>query len=1687
MKHQRLFGSTGWRQSSAGSIMLLGMLLLLSMLVGLPAQANVLQTFISDDFNNYSPGALAVGGTNYWSTVGVSPNPTIVNTGSAQYLSLTNSTTSSSYFGKAYGKQQSKLSAEFDLNIPMATANSSVIMYDGTSINGGNVVFRLTASAGNILIYNGGGSSSVKVVNGYSTSAWYHFKINFDTPQKTFAVTVTNTSNGGETVFETPTGTSYGFYSSAAVSVGTIAFLPGNASGIANALNVDNVQVYVPNLQSVTVSGPSVVATAIGKTSTAAYTTVVRDVYGHTDASSGVVWELYDGNNQNPLASNSITINSSGVLTVSGATLPQAVTVRAVLSSNPSVTGTRQVLIDNAALASLDIGGQVLTPAFDPDIMIYSTTSTQDSVTVIPIADMPGGVSITVNGKPALSGEEQSIALQSGINTITVQVASTAYPAVSRTYTVKVTQISLVANVIGLTATPGVGKATFTWTEPNDPLFATVNLYLNGAGVPAVTVNKGTTTVTLEGLDNGTAYTVLVKTAANDGTEGTGISAMVTPGIYAVKGIALSATELVLQPGQTALLTAAITPVHAANPTVIWSSTRNSVAQVNAGGSVTAVASGEAYIIASTPDGSVMAAAHIVVESRSAQDVRNAFVTTGDNSLTLTWEDPLDPSIFAIRIYAVDPVHVTSTLLHTVERGIETYAAGEITNGNTYFYTIKGVKADGSETEGVRLFGTPPVSLGLENVILKGYTTSGQVKTLVPEQTFNGIDLSYSVTVTNDVYAVAAIPYAVDPANASLIVNGSAVANGQVSPSFNYSAGAYDNLGITVSNKVTPTFNKTYNFRIYRQSATDHLLSSLALSEGTINFLPKTLTYSNIVEDYDTRTIVLTPTAVNPNDSITINGNVVTDGQPYALHLPEGSSTVTVSVYNSTSASQYSLSFNRYSRDQLKSIEIDQGTASRDFRPDQFIYYIDVPSSQSSISLTPNVFDPASFVTVNGKLVTNGTTSDPIPLSEGDNAVLVSVNNTVTYTVYVYRLPSSPDDYLYTRDEGATVTVRNKYISLTIDKATSNMIDLHLPGEVSVMNNGLGYFLGNPVYTDASTGKQVTLAFSFSLIDDQYHITNTPEMTEIWFTHDLDPASGPIQYELHYVLRKDEAGPYVYMSGYSNPDAPAAPGKTNWGFGQTRWSIRGDTEKFPYTISQGNTEATRFVHPGVVTDRAFLIDSVWRMPDGTIMTKYSHGEYENETHVYGDFGDTYGLWFIRGSSDYINGLPTAQEIGSHMTNTTPILNWTPSSGHYGRGLPGVPSGYKKVWGPMLVYLNKQSSSPDSAFQEALNKVAQETEKAPYSWISDADYQSAARGNVQGCLTISDGTSAQDTTVILADPNTDWQQSYSSYNYSVKADANGNFSITNVMPGTYRIYAYKEGLFEQFKAEDTITVSPHSVLDVGQVVWTVEAFGTKLWQIGTPDRTGGEYLHGDQYRTFGWHLQYPFEIPNGVQFTIGESDEKTDWEYAQLPSMTPGTRDVLLAQMNDKPSVWTVNFQVNQLPVTNEGMLTIAVAASRAPQLKIWLNDTVIQEYKYNDAAIQPDDSAYIRAGHQGIYKLLQIPFDASLLKQGHNTLKLDYNRTMYNNGTRITDVGSAIVYDSIKMEVKDAPGTPDGLLAVSGDGKVTLAWNKISGANTYNVHRSGAIDGPFSLIASSVETTAYTDTGLANGNTTRSE
>lgn len=77
---------------------------------------------------------------------------------------------------------------------------------------------------------------------------------------------------------------------------------------------------------------------------------------------------------------------------------------------------------------------------------------------------------------------------------------------------------------------------------------------------------------------------------------------------------------------------------------------------------------------------------------------------------------------------------------------------------------------------------------------------------------------------------------------------------------------------------------------------------------------------------------------------------------------------------------------------------------------------------------------------------------------------------------------------------------------------------------------------------------------------------------------------------------------------------------------------------------------------------------------------------------------------------------------------------------------------------------------------------------------------------------------------------------------------------------------------------------------------------------------------------------------------------------------------------------------------------------------------------------------------------------------------------------------TSATYTNVSLSLS-TPAVPGGLAANTADSLTSLSWNAAAGATSYNLKRSSNSGGPYTIIASGLTATSYTDTTAAAGNT----
>lgn len=209
---------------------------------------------------------------------------------------------------------------------------------------------------------------------------------------------------------------------------------------------------------------------------------------------------------------------------------------------------------------------------------------------------------------------------------------------------------------------------------------------------------------------------------------------------------------------------------------------------------------------------------------------------------------------------------------------------------------------------------------------------------------------------------------------------------------------------VTINVSAAGSTNATYTIVITRiSSGASPGLSSLVISPGTLSpsFSSGTSSYSAIL---NASGISITPTVIDPSQTVTINGATAQNGVSFYLSLNPGTNAIAIIVTTVGGTSKtYNISLTCITSGSLNlsALSLSHGTLSPLFNPNTVSYTAEVDSNVNEITVATTPADASSKVKVNG-----GTTST-VALNPGYNTVIVTVTaadaTTKTYTINVKR------------------------------------------------------------------------------------------------------------------------------------------------------------------------------------------------------------------------------------------------------------------------------------------------------------------------------------------------------------------------------------------------------------------------------------------------------------------------------------------------------------------------------------------------------------------------------------------------------------------------------------------------------------------------------------------------------------
>ena len=585
---------------------------------------------------------------------------------------------------------------------------------------------------------------------------------------------------------------------------------------------------------------------------------------------------------------------------------------------------------------------------------------------------------------------------------------------------------------------------------------------------------------------------------------------------------------------------------------------------------------------------------------------------------------------------------------------------------------------------------------------------------------------------------------------------------------------------------------------------------------------------------------------------------------------------------------------------------------------------------------------------------------------------------------------------LYTMDtlaQQCSVSISNKVTTMSNGVVT---VKIGSNGRVS----SLGYktysnlLASSGIYFDYTASANQSLKPSTATI-----VTKSDSLVEVVYTNTTDD----LRFSQGFIMRRGVNGLYTYVTVAGT----AKPVKLR----EARVCTRLNSSWFTYGYVNNQMQGTL---PSVATMKAIdtsgkVQDATFRLPNGSIYTKYNWANYAINDSLHGLMAPAYkiGVWNIPVSHEWLNGGPMKQELTVHTDTKSPLTIQMLQGEHFGASAQTYNEGEKKLYGPFLIYINR-GNTLDDMVADAMRMAADQRAQWPFKWFSNSLYPTD-RATVDGTLNLTTGQLPDSLMVVLAEPGGDIYTQGKKYIYHTLCRHDGSFTLHNVRKGTYALYAFatKGEITDQFE-QDNIAVDDDDT-HLGSLDWTPRKYEYKLWQIGQSDRMTDGFALSDSARAYG-RFNVP---PASLVFTIGQSNEKTDWYYAQT-----------------KNGTWNVNFRLDNT-YTGKAHLTVAAAgATNNPKLSIGINGRHVGNVDYsNDAAI------YRSAMLSGHYRLATFDFSTALLHKGTNTLTLTMSGIGSNGG---------IMYDCIKLEAGQTVTTGISIPTAAA-GAVPVAYYTLGG------------------------------------------
>jgi len=661
--------------------------------------------------------------------------------------------------------------------------------------------------------------------------------------------------------------------------------------------------------------------------------------------------------------------------------------------------------------------------------------------------------------------------------------------------------------------------------------------------------------------------------------------------------------------------------------------------------------------------------------------------------------------------------------------------------------------------------------------------------------------------------------------------------------------------------------------------------------------------------------------------------------------------------------------------------------------------------------------------------------------------------------------------------QGPFIVLTNGIVTAKIEETTSKLKSFSVNGtELLAQTNSssasrVGQYHDFTFGADEAGGFEVISGTTFSIKE------SNDDYIDVSFKKTYSGTGIPLDVDIHYVLKKGESGIYTYNILEHKPNYPGV----NIGSWRQVFWIANDGAKYT-TEKIFVNEKKKWEMPSLTdTWEPTGIAEIVKMTSGAKAGKYD-GKYEYvenlvDIPVYGFASDInkVGLWAITPNYESFNGGPTHQDLNA----AAGIIHICMNGIHYGESGYNVAEDeiWSKIYGPYMLYASTKETAEEN-WLDAKAKASYEKTQWPYSWLTNTPSYPLAheRGNINGTLKIEDsfkpqvsGKNAWIGLVQLSEENTHgWEMESKNYQYWVKTDESGNFNIS-ARPGTYTLYAFTEGIAEEFKLTN-ISVTAGNTTDLGNIQWSLNRSKKLLWEIGIPNRGTSEFKMGDLEYSEGFtHEKFRGYFNQVIEYNVSEENwsEKIPYVHARYPMDNTYT--------NFEPWTWHLNFELPATFNPNSGAnidLNVAFSSNAKAQYWIYVNNREKSgRANFEGYPEAVESNSYIRQANHGKYSYKTFSVARNKLKPGSNTITF----VMPSSNGNV----SHVMYDYISLAGDDTmvlPVTLTSFKANKNGNAVNLTWNTSheEHANKYIVERAPK-DGVFTKIGElTAKNRAYT-------------